>query len=84
LKNLHSRLFLLIIVLTVGAIYTVITQPIRKGLDIQGGMRVVLRAKTDDPQFQRKKGIWNQEKLELISKIDVAVPDSRRKTARDM
>ena len=69
MKNLHTRLFILIILLAAGAIYTVITQPIHKGLDIQGGMRVVLRAKTEDRLFVKKKGIWNQEKLETVTRI---------------
>jgi SecD/SecF fusion protein len=69
LKNIHIRLFFLIILLVAGSIYVIVTKAIHKGLDIQGGMRVVLQAKTDDPQFVKKGGIWNQDKLETIAKI---------------
>jgi SecD/SecF fusion protein len=69
LKNLHVRLFFAILLLVAGSIWVVVTKPISKGLDIQGGMRVVLQAKTNDPDFVKKKGVWNQEKLETVANI---------------
>ena len=39
------------------------------GLDIQGGMRVVLQADTKDPAFVKKGGVWNQDKLETVARI---------------
>jgi SecD/SecF fusion protein len=66
LKNIHTRLFLLILVLLAGAVYVVAKYPTRKGLDIQGGMRVVLRAKTEE----LKKGAkWDDDKLSTVASI---------------
>lgn len=65
MKNLHTRLFVLILILLAGALYAVVKLPLRKGLDIQGGMRVVLKAdKTKAPP-----GTWNADKLEVIRGI---------------
>ena len=67
--NNQVKLLLLIVALVAGAIWAVATKPIRKGLDIQGGMRVVLRAKIEDPSFTRKKTKWTQEHLETVARI---------------
>ena len=67
--NNQVRLLILIAVLVAGSIWAVATKPIRKGLDIQGGMRVVLRAKIEDPSFKRKKTQWTQEHLETVARI---------------
>jgi SecD/SecF fusion protein len=48
LKNIHTRRLLLIVVLLMGAIWAVLAKPTRLGLDIQGGIRVVLRAKAEE------------------------------------
>ncbi len=69
LKNTETRLFVFILCLVALAAWTVATKPTRKGLDIQGGMRVVLRAKTNDPEFVRKKGVWTHDKLETVANI---------------
>jgi len=67
--NNQVKLLLLIVALVAGSIWAVATKPIRKGLDIQGGMRVVLRAKIEDPSFTRKKTKWTQEHLETVARI---------------
>lgn len=69
MKNIHIRLFFLIILLVAGSIYVAIKKPISKGLDIQGGMRVVLQADTNDATFKKKGGVWNQDKLETVARI---------------
>lgn len=66
LKNIHQRLFLVIIVLLIASIYVAVKYPIRLGLDIKGGMRVVLRAKTNDRSL---KGKWIPEKLTMVADI---------------
>jgi protein-export membrane protein SecD len=48
LKNIHTRLLFLIIVLLSAALWAILTKPMRLGLDIQGGIRVVLRAKAEE------------------------------------
>lgn len=65
MKNVQAQLFLLILLLTAGSIWAVITKPTRKGLDIQGGMRVVLSAQTQELKGEP----WNNEKLELVTSI---------------
>jgi len=65
LKNIHWRLFVLIIALVVAATYVVVTRKPKLGLDIQGGMRVVLRAKKEE----LRSGKWSAESLETIAGI---------------
>lgn len=65
MKNIHTRLFWLIVLLTIGAIYVIVTKPVRLGLDIQGGMRVVLRAQKE----QLSSGKWTQQNLETVAGI---------------
>lgn len=65
MKNIHTRLFVLILVLVAGSIYVVATKRPRLGLDIQGGMRVVLRAKKEE----LRSGKWTPENLETIAGI---------------
>src|SRR5688572_18195587 len=48
MKNIHTRLLFLIIVLLSAALWAILTKPMRLGLDIQGGIRVVLRAKAEE------------------------------------
>lgn len=66
LSNIHNRLFLLILILIGASIWVNIKFPIRKGLDIQGGMRVVLEAQAEDA---KRKGTWKPENLERIRGI---------------
>lgn len=65
MKNIHTRLFVVILILLAGAIYAVVKLPLREGLDIQGGMRVVLKA----DKTQAPPGTWNADKLEVIRGI---------------
>jgi SecD/SecF fusion protein len=66
LKNIHTQLFLLILALLAGAVFVVVTRPTSKGLDIQGGMRVVLRAKIEEVP----KGVqWTPDKLDMVANI---------------
>src|SRR5438105_12910870 len=69
MNNNNLRLLLVIAAAIAVSVWAVATKPIRKGLDIQGGMRVVLRAKIEDPSFQRKKVKWTQEHLETVARI---------------
>jgi SecD/SecF fusion protein len=56
-KNTHVKILLLIVVLFAAAVWTIMSQPTRMGLDIQGGIRVVLRAKAEELQTkQLEKG----------------------------
>jgi SecD/SecF fusion protein len=66
LKNLTTRLLLVIIALAIGSAIAVWKLPMRKGLDIQGGMRVVLRAQTE----KLPKGVtWDDSKLEVVTDV---------------
>jgi SecD/SecF fusion protein len=65
LKNVQAQLFILILLLTAGSLWAVISLPTRKGLDIQGGMRVVLSAQTQELKGEP----WSNEKLELVTGI---------------
>lgn len=65
MKNIHTRWLLVILALAVLALYVVIKEPIRKGLDIQGGMRVVLRAETE----KYKGGQWTDSNLRAVVHI---------------
>jgi len=69
LNNIHTRLFFVILALVAGAAWVVYRYPTRKGLDIQGGMRVVLRAKTEDPSFKRKNTAWTEDHLQTVAEI---------------
>jgi SecD/SecF fusion protein len=64
LKNIHVQLFFVIIALTIGAAVAIWMLPTRMGLDIRGGMRVVLRAKAEEA-----KGAWTRESLEVTKEI---------------
>lgn len=48
MKNIHVQLLLLILVLFAAAVWAVLTKPTHMGLDIQGGIGVVLRAKEEE------------------------------------
>jgi len=65
LKNIHWRLFVLILFLVAGSAYVAATKRPKLGLDIQGGMRVVLRAKKEE----LRSGKWSPENLETIAGI---------------
>lgn len=65
MKNIHWRLFALILLLVAGSIYAAVVMRPRLGLDIQGGMRVVLRAKKED----LRHGKWSRESLDTIANI---------------
>ncbi len=66
MKNTNTRLLLLILVLAVGAGFVVYKYPTRRGLDIQGGMRVVLRAQKE----KLKPGVsWDTNKLDMVTGI---------------
>ncbi len=65
MTNIHWRFFWLIILLTAGSIYAVATRKPKLGLDIQGGMRVVLRAKTEE----LRSGKWSADNLETTAGI---------------
>lgn len=69
LKNIHSRLFVVILALLVGALFVVFNEkrfPTRFGLDIQGGMRVVLQAQTDKVG---KGYTWKSSDLDITKNI---------------
>jgi SecD/SecF fusion protein len=68
LKNLHTRLFLLILVLAGVSIYVLARYPTHYGLDVQGGLRVVLRAQIDKLSTEERKN-WDQEHLESVVNI---------------
>ncbi|MBM3494925.1 MAG: hypothetical protein FJX72_11500, partial [Armatimonadetes bacterium] len=63
--NIHWRLLWLILLLLAGSIYVVVTRKPKLGLDIQGGMRVVLRAKKED----LRTGKWTADNLETTAGI---------------
>lgn len=65
MKNIHWRLFALIVVLVAGSSYVVYAKRPKLGLDIQGGMRVVLRAKKEE----LRTGKWTPENLDTIAGI---------------
>lgn len=65
MKNIHWRLFVLILLLVAGSTYVAVTKRPRLGLDIQGGMRVVLRAKKEE----LRSGKWSADNLETIAGI---------------
>lgn len=64
MKNIHVQLFFVIIALTIGSVVAIWMLPTRMGLDIRGGMRVVLRAKAEEA-----KGAWTRESLEVTKEI---------------
>ncbi len=66
MKNVHTKLMLLIAVLIAGSIWTVAAKKTRLGLDIKGGMRVVLRAKKEELP---KGKVWATENLETLASI---------------
>lgn len=66
MKNIHVKLFFVILVLLGVSAYVVSVYPTREGLDIKGGMRVVLRAKTEELKSGNK---WTQENLETVASI---------------
>ncbi len=65
MRNVHLQLLALIVLLTAYSAYVVATKRPRLGLDIQGGMRVVLRAKKEE----LRNGTWKKENLETIADI---------------
>lgn len=65
MKNLHARLLLLVVLLMAASIRVVTTRPTSLGLDIQGGMRVVLRAKTEELKGKQ----WSPENLDTVADI---------------
>ena len=66
MKNLQTRLLLLIVALVAGSAYIIATRQTHLGLDIQGGMRVVLHAEKD----KLPKGvIWDAGKLQAVADI---------------
>ncbi len=65
MKNIHWRLFALIVVLVAGSAYVAYAKRPKLGLDIQGGMRVVLRAKKDE----LRSGRWSPDNLDTIAGI---------------
>lgn len=67
LKNIHVRLFFVILILLAGSLYVVIAKKTLFGLDIKGGMRVILEANTNDPSVRGKP--WTQDELQTIAGI---------------
>jgi SecD/SecF fusion protein len=67
LKNIHVRLFFMILVLLAGSIYAVARYKTRFGLDIKGGMRVVLEANLQDSTMRGKT--WNPDELNMVAEI---------------
>lgn len=53
------QILALIIILVIGAVVVLFTKPTKKGLDLAGGVRVVLRAKAEDLQGGEK---WDPSK----------------------
>lgn len=60
------QILALIIVLVIGSIFVVITKPTKRGLDLAGGVRIVLRAKIEDLQ---KGETWSRDKLPGIVSV---------------
>ncbi len=65
MTNIHWRLFWVILLLLAGSVYVAATRKPKLGLDIQGGMRVVLRAKTEE----LRSGKWSADNLETTAGI---------------
>lgn len=69
--NQNRWMLIVILFLAIGAAYVTFNPKIRTyyGLDIQGGLRVTLRAKTDEYEKREKKK-WNaKENLEAVRRI---------------
>ncbi|MHB1455563.1 MAG: protein translocase subunit SecD [Armatimonadota bacterium] len=59
----HYQILILIIVLVLGSIAVVVKMPTKRGLDLAGGVRIVLRAKTGELE---KGQTWDRSKLSGI------------------
>lgn len=60
------QILALIIVLVIGSIAVVITKPTKRGLDLAGGVRIVLRAKKEELHKGEK---WSSDKLPGIVSV---------------
>ncbi len=66
LKNNSNSLFWIILALAAGSLFVAVKQSTRFGLDVQGGMRMVLRADIT----KKPKGVdWDAEKLNGVANI---------------
>ena len=62
----YQQIFVLILALVIGSVAVIATKPIKKGLDLAGGVRVVLKAETDKlPEGQK----WSNDHLNSIIRI---------------
>ena len=62
----YQQIFVLILALVIGSVAVIFTKPIKKGLDLAGGVRVVLQAEKDKlPPGQK----WSSEHLNSIIRI---------------
>jgi SecD/SecF fusion protein len=64
-KNIHGRLAIAILILLAAAGWVMVKEPTRLGLDIKGGMRVVLRAKKEE----LKGAPFTKQSLETVAGI---------------
>ena len=62
----HKQIFALTLALVALATWVVFTQPTKRGLDLAGGTRIVLEARTDKLPPKEK---WDQEKQRAIVRI---------------
>ncbi|HSV72609.1 MAG TPA: protein translocase subunit SecD [Chthonomonadales bacterium] len=65
MKNPQVKVLLIVLLLLIGAIIAAVRIPTMLGLDIQGGMRVVLRAKTEELQGKE----WTPDSLASVENI---------------
>ena len=62
----YQQIFIFILALVIGSVVVIFTTPIKKGLDLAGGVRVVLQAEKDKlPEGQK----WSSDKLNSIIRI---------------
>ena len=62
----YQQIFVLILALLIGSIAVIVTTPIKKGLDLAGGVRVVLQAETNKlPEGEK----WSNDQLNSIIRI---------------
>jgi preprotein translocase subunit SecD len=69
-QNTHAKMLLLIIVLFISYIWTILTRPTRLGLDIQGSIHVVLRAKEELKSQKLEQGQLDTVTNILRNRID--------------
>jgi SecD/SecF fusion protein len=83
------QILALIILLVIGSIIVVVKMPTKRGLDLAGGVRIVLRAKIEE---LHKGETWNSDKLagivsvirNRVDTLGVSEPQTSKKSMKQL